>query len=242
MNVQFVYDNGYSIVYTGYEGYSDPTARIDAEFQELHEVFLNEFGLRINRGSILPITSFADKCPEDGNTPVVPCQCGGDMGCGEKNESEFLDPDDTGYLSDQRHHKNVCNILAAISAPVGTNVFKVVYTGHTTCKKYVNGHVYQGVHGFALPESRKLLICDQENTYVHETITLIHEFGHMYGAEDHYGSEVGGIPTTEEMNNKKPGSVFSPDCIYGEYKDSYTSLDKIKICTGCREKIQMSVE
>ncbi len=62
--------------------------------------------------------------------------------------------------------------------------------------------------------------------------TLLHEFGHLYGAPDHYTQAV-----TEDMI----GEGYSDYCIYGSYKDVSDVVNDLTICDGCRMKIIQNV-
>ena len=68
-----------------------------------------------------------------------------------------------------------------------------------------------------------------------ELKTTVHEFGHIYGAPDHYG---GSQLSTQEIIELTGDSRFSQYCIYGEQKDSDGIVDKVTICAGCRAVIE----
>ena len=68
------------------------------------------------------------------------------------------------------------------------------------------------------------------------TKTLIHELGHFYGAPDHY--DIGGEPSTDELNAQNGGNKFNRNCIYGENKEDSLVLDNFTICAGCKEIIR----
>lgn len=80
-----------------------------------------------------------------------------------------------------------------------------------------------------------LTVCvsDRKGSFDHETFTLIHEFGHFFGAIDHYGSTYECPKTTQDMIDEY-NLEFSEVCIYGGNKEE---LDEIKVCEGCRQLI-----
>lgn len=71
-----------------------------------------------------------------------------------------------------------------------------------------------------------------------EIKTLIHEFGHHYNVEDHYG---GSAKSTQEID--PTGELgYSRDCIWGENKESDHVIDNYMICDGCRRIIEDNIE
>ena len=64
-------------------------------------------------------------------------------------------------------------------------------------------------------------------------ITLIHEFGHIVGALDHYGG--GSCDSTETIEDKYPGKDFDEYCLFGENQENIRSMADLTICSGCRE-------
>ena len=69
-----------------------------------------------------------------------------------------------------------------------------------------------------------------------EQRTAVHEFGHLYGAPDHYN--IGKIPSTSDKNNEVEGAPFSSYCIYGEEKSDVNVTNNLSICDGCRAAIE----
>ena len=73
---------------------------------------------------------------------------------------------------------------------------------------------------------------------VGETKTLIHEFGHLYSAPDHYGqSQI----STGEINSETDGDHFNSFCIYGEEKENPEVLENFTICDGCKARIIQNI-
>ncbi len=66
-----------------------------------------------------------------------------------------------------------------------------------------------------------------------ELITLIHEFGHLVGAPDHYG---GSGDSTQSMNDSNVANAeFYTNCLYGESQEDIRELSQVFFCPGCRE-------
>lgn len=89
-----------------------------------------------------------------------------------------------------------------------------------------------------------LTVCvsDRKGSFDHETFTLIHEFGHLYGAEDHYGDRYAGSKTTAELEEEYNYNLdFDNDCIYGADKESLIDPEDMKVCDGCRELIESGI-
>ena len=68
-----------------------------------------------------------------------------------------------------------------------------------------------------------------------EIKTFVHEFGHLYGAPDHYGISA---PSTTEMNTENGTQDFDEYCIYGEKKDFSSVVSNLTLCDGCRKYIE----
>lgn len=68
-----------------------------------------------------------------------------------------------------------------------------------------------------------------------EVETFVHEFGHLYGAPDHYG---GDQKSTNEIINEKKDSRFSEECIYGEERFNASVVNNLTICAGCKAIIE----
>ena len=70
-----------------------------------------------------------------------------------------------------------------------------------------------------------------------EIKTLIHEFGHHYNVEDHYG---GSAKTTQEID--PTGELgYSEDCIWGENKEHGSVLSNYTMCDGCKRIIENNI-
>ena len=59
---------------------------------------------------------------------------------------------------------------------------------------------------------------------------MVHEFGHLFGAPDHYNE--GDAPPSDAL-----GTNYSPNCIYGEQRKSDPTTNNLTICPGCSAAI-----
>ena len=103
---------------------------------------------------------------------------------------------------------------------------KMMFVGHDICfHSELDGHTYNSDtendhYGLSYMALRSMIITD-ECGGVHESITAIHEFGHMFGITDHY------------LPKHLPKENTDEYCIYGKKKDHITSIKDIVICPGC---------
>ena len=109
----------------------------------------------------------------------------------------------------------------------------MAFVGHVTCVVTAGKHNTNAYRGLAFTELG-LSIITNFDSIPQETKTLLHEFGHLYGAPDHYDGT--SCLSTDEMNERY-GEIFSKDCIYGENRSTQEVLNDYTICQGCREWI-----
>ena len=221
INVDVVYDQAYT------DRYSDYNNRIHEELLVLQEKYLIEFGITVNIRSTELFYSYADiNCPSSYSEL---CTCAGNSYC--RN---------TGYDSagnfnlEMYHHTNLFNIIWRIPLPNTSSSVKVAYIGHEYCTE--NTHTTRGYNGLA-NQSWGLAVVSNIISPQSETKTLLHEFGHLYGVEDHYGI---GCKSTDDMNGGIDG-IYSEDCIYGEHREYAHVLNGFTICEGCRARIESNV-
>ena len=77
----------------------------------------------------------------------------------------------------------------------------------------------------AMSEDQVALINYMQGYTLMEKLILIHEFGHLFGAPDHYSDSL-----HQDAERNYPDLTFEPDCIYGYNKDLLTDTS---ICSGC---------
>ncbi len=211
-----VYDQAYS------SRYSNATERISQQILILQEKFLTNFGIWITCSSPKVFSSYADiYCSA---SPTQPCTHASNADC-------------TDYGT--YHHKNIYNIFSNIAVPDTSSTLKVAFVGHDTCcedKNNLTSHPSNPINGLA-NETLGLAMITNFSSSDSEAKTLIHEFGHLYGVIDHYGSTDGSILSTEQMNISQNTTKFSKTCIYGENREQDSVLDDFAICEGCSEII-----
>ena len=217
VDVQVVFDNGYQ------SRYSNALPRIREELLALQEKYFNEFGIDINCFSPTLYTSYADQCSTSYSTP---CSHASNGAC---NNSIVYQ---SGLSSLQPyHHKNTYNILYRVPLPDITQNLKIFYMGHDNCRIDGMEHITNPSNGMAYSTAGLAMIMNF-STKAQEIKTLVHEFGHLYGAIDHYGYS--GAVSTNDMNSGLDVKIYSEDCIYGENKDDVNICNSLMICDGCR--------
>lgn len=218
VDLELIYDQAYD------SRYSDAQARINREAEILKEFFLSEFCIQVNTSTPTSFASYADSNCSASYSAA--CTHADSNSC---RNSSFAN----GQIALQDlHHKNIHNILLRIPSPSSTTSVKMAYTGHSTC---AYGSAFDTCldspsNGLAYPDLHIMLITNPSGE-ASETLTMIHEMGHMFGIIDHYGQD---CPSTDTMQDTD--SEYSRYCIYGELKDNY-SVDNITICQGCRNRV-----
>ena len=224
VNVEVVYDNGYS------SKYSDASNRINSQLAAIQDLYLNDFYIQIVCNSSQPFASYADQCPRPYNQN---CNCGRCV-----NTIAYT----TGNIHlENYHHKNYYNMFFRITPPTNPNTYKIAYTGHNVCsydglfctRETSNNNSLLGVTFYGY----NILLVTHDIAPATEVVTVAHEFGHFFGAPDHYGGY--NTPTTDAMNDQYVGYGFSSNCMYGElYRLNANTLTSLAICPGCRRMIQ----
>ena len=215
-NLQVCYDNAYE------ERFSDAHNRIGSELLTLQEKYINEFGIWVNITSQSLFRSYADECANPYNEQ-----------CSHAENGECANSTNSANGLYNLHHKNYFNIAYRIGFPDTNTTLKVAFVGHVTCVVTAGKHDTNAYRGLTFPQLG-LSIITNFDSIPQETKTLLHEFGHLYGAPDHYDGT--SCLSTDEMNALY-GKIFSKDCIYGENRSTQEVLNDYTICQGCREWI-----
>jgi len=193
--------------------YSDADDRIEAQATAISNFFWENYGLEVYLTTASRSTSYADA---------------------HENEIDVSDPfcgnSDYGDLK-SNHFKNIYNILFHMTTPNQYTV-KMLYVGHNICFVDSSGYGHQfnsssevPIRGLSLDLIRSMVITDTRDEEC-ETITAIHEFGHMFGVKDHYDKR-------ESITSNKKDY-----CIYGYDKELITLVDEIVICPGCDTQLR----
>ena len=213
VNLMTLYDEAYADMYT------NPASRIYAQSEVLKQFFYDEFQINVSIVNPASYSSYADI--EGPNDPIVTCldsylPAGGDP------------------VLQEHHYTNIYNNILRITPATNESTVKMLYMGHDICFNipfYGHKHNSSGdysLFGLAYAPRRVMTITDIRSSE-QEIITAIHEFGHMFMAEDHYDEEVG------------DSTDFSDYCIYGFHKEQIQRVQDIVICDGCRSLILQNI-
>ena len=227
--VDLLYDNAYL------SRYSDAVSRINAKKQQLKEVFLYNFNVIVEFSEPQLFSSYAD----------LNCSTSHHSSCTHANDPDCYN---SGFNSDgtvdysNYHHKNIYNIMLRIPFPDTSSMVRVAFIGHNTCAtitiKDKNGtsvlHKPNPYYGLAY-EGIGLATVMNFNSTASETKTFVHEFGHLYGAPDHYG---GDHKSTLKLIDETGDSRFNEECIYGEQHFDPSVVNNLTICAGCKAVIE----
>ena len=240
ITLELQYDGGYA------QRYSNAAARITSQADILAGKYFNEFGLYISLSSPVQIQSLADECPNDGYTEK--CECVDDTHC--INDPLNLDA----YDSTAYHHKNIKKVassLTGITNAQAATKTRIYYLGHDFC--YVEGGVHmdgddvmQDLHGVYFPGQNLNYGCvhdrvSTESDPAYEVLTLVHEFGHRFGARDHYDVDSGDTTASLNAEFEDKEIKFSDNCIYGANFTSDSVIENLLICEGCRYLISEGI-
>lgn len=223
VDLNLYYDNAYG------NRYSDASDRIEREAKELQEFFLVEFNIMVNYTGAASFSSSADACTSD-YTKI--CDHATTNDCAN-SDAYFNSEGNIDYDIKEYHHTNFYNIFYTLMDTTNSASVRMYYIGHKTCYRTP---VFFGcventqLNGIAAYELGKMMI-NNFTSETSETITAIHEMGHMFNAPDHYGID---CPSTDAMGN----SNFSRNCLYGESKSDMKTIESIHICQGCRDIIE----
>ena len=134
------------------------------------------------------------------------------------------------------HHTNLSNILFCLPVPTGSVDAVVMFLGHNSCTCTISAA------GVADTANNVIVINNLDHgptqtpdyTQVSYQNTLVHEIGHLFYVDDHYGeTENDYVETTEEMNEKYNTNTFSDACLYGPQRFAKSFIENLVICQGC---------
>lgn len=217
------------------------SSRIRACMATMQKTYLDEFGIYVDYGSIgdLSYTYIDDYAsyPEQNVCTTCTydqlCTCVANAYCEDSYAAPLMGSGISDPVLMTYHHTNVYNILYRIPFPDMTQSLTMLFSGHRMCK--ADNHSTHSTMGMAVPLAGISMIMNF-NSEASEQKTVVHEFGHLFDAPDHYG--IGNIPTTQEQKNKTGDNRYNRQCIYGEDKDSSYVQENLIICDGCKAVIQ----
>ncbi len=148
------------------------------------------------------------------------CTCAGNSQC---ENSDFVSGE---AVCKDLHHTNLANILFRVPLPDATSDVMIAFTGHTTCVNISGNHVIHGASGVAV-EAWQVLTVVEFGPPAFTKYTLVHEFGHLYGVDDHYHDRAINI-----------GTDYDDNCIYGLFHNESEVYENLLLCDHCRAIIE----
>jgi hypothetical protein len=128
----------------------------------------------------------------------------------------------------------------------------MAYIGHQTCRAVPDSNDIDGdgdktetIDHYTNPyfgltyRLIGLITITNTSSEASEQKTMVHEFGHLYGAPDHYGISQ---PSTNDIIASTGNPNFSENCIYGENKSNTDIMEDLTICAGCRSIIEENLD
>ena len=214
MSLQVICDNAYL------ERFANASTLVNESLAVLQEKYLLDFNIWIDTSSLSSYRSVADLCGDKDSA----CSHVGNSGC---YNSTFYD--DGRIIAQSLHHKNIYNMFVDINNRFSSEYDAIMcFTGHKLC--WVNK---QGVHeentsyGLHVPYFHLTMIMGENDpSKIYNNLTVVHEFGHLYGAPDHYDAYVD-PPSSNDL------------CIYGDYRDN--CLSSLTMCTACQASIRSNL-
>ena len=110
----------------------------------------------------------------------------------------------------------------------------MLYIGHYACEESDHPRAALGRTYPALG----LIGMNCFDNQLESTQVLIHEFGHLFYAPDHYG---GDAPYSNDLNEEWGENLFNGDCVYGEYRFALVNKETLPVCEGCRRCIEAGI-
>ena len=215
INVELLYDQAYNNRFSG------ASAKILREANILKNKYATEFGINVNFSTPTTFYSYADSyCT---TSPYSLCTHVDNYSCENSLQSVLK----------SYHHTNIFNMLYRIPRPNLSEFVTLAFIGHNNCVVSGNSHItnpYYGLCNFAIG----VMSITNFSSEAQETKTFVHEFGHLYNVEDHYGN---GTKTTTEIIQATGNTGYNRNCIYGENKDQEDIYTNLIICDGCASLI-----
>ncbi len=219
------YDTGFLTLHP------NASAFITQQALVVQQKFYEEFGVTVILGAPYLFSSYAD----------TSCHATPDMQCDHADENSCINStlrSNGTVVAQTYHHKNISNIVARIPFPDNLTTLKAVYTGHKCCRIINTGedsNQHAGMpNGIAYTAIGITMLFNTSSTLSNARV-LLHEFGHFYGAPDHYNVN---CPSTEEIQLQTGNYGFNRECIYGEDRNTDNVLSNLTICDGCRAEIE----
>ncbi|MBQ7355732.1 MAG: RICIN domain-containing protein [Clostridia bacterium] len=220
VNLDIMYDNAYL------SRYPDAYNQLINQLVALQQVYIENFGIFVNYDTPAIFSSYADSNCTASHTST--CNHVGNSSCANSgwDSSNML-------VYQSYHHNNIYNNLLRISFPNMSSTTRMVFFGRECCASIDGAHYSHPYYGLTY-YNLGLISITNFISLESELKTIVHEFGHLYFAPDHYG---GSTQTTAEIKISSGDSRYSENCIYGENKDEPDIIENLTICEGCKAQI-----
>ncbi len=209
------------------------SSRISSYMTVLQEKFLNEFDIYVEYSAVTNYASYPEQNVCTTCTYDQFCSCALNTYCEDSYAVPLIGSGISNPTLMMYHHTNVYNILYRIPFPDMTKSLTMLFSGHKMCTS--DDHNRHRYYGIAVPLAGISMIMDFSSE-ASEQETVVHEFGHLFDAPDHYG--IGNIPSTAQKNRETGDNSYSRQCIYGEDKETPYVQNNLIICDGCRAVIE----
>ncbi len=215
ISVSILYDGAYALKY------SDPVGKMANLTQQLRRQYLIQFGVDIEFSTPQRYVSLADSCPNLDSYD----RCG----CGNSSANSTCE---------YPHSDFVAN---ANNTPRPTSGKRIAFIGHDMCFESDSNHYFNSnglLTILGLAEQNGALSCIATSTTptitdADELKVVVHEFGHLFNAPDHYLEG-----QTAALNSYvTDGNFFHDDCIYGVNKSVPYIVSTLTMCAGCKARI-----
>lgn len=220
VNLDIMYDNAYL------SRYPDAYNQLINQLVALQQVYIENFGIYVNYDTPKVFSSYADSN----------CTSSHSSTCSHASNSSCVNMgwNNSGTLVQQTyHHNNIYNNLLRVSFPDISSTTRMVFFGRQSCATVDGTHYSNPYYGLTYPYLGLISITNFVSLES-ELKTIVHEFGHLYFAPDHYG---GSVQSTNDLNDSLNTDLFSINCIYGENKDTDYVITNMIICDGCKAYI-----
>jgi len=226
INADIRYDDAYI------ETYPNAVSRLNGYASEIQRIYAFYLEKNISFSSPQIYTSYAAKCPRIAANERCICGLCQD---GDVDRDGFADED--GIY--EHTHSHLLDNYYDIPEPEDGK--RIAFIGYDTCSYTSTGHYFNSegstrIVGYG--GACRACVATATATSMTEKDELmyaVHEFGHMLGAPDHYGTNG---RTTDIINEEKKTVLFKYDCIYGENKDEANVRDNLIVCEGCQQEMR----
>ena len=212
--------------------YPDAVDRIRSHFYALRDLYIYEFDIWVVMTGPTLFSCYA--CINCSSTSVERCTHVADTECYNSNKRTGIEQ------LYEHHHTNIYNIAYRVPRPDKTMNLNAYFLGHDCCMEGMYGGVLHlpAPNGIGSKEFGVIII-NEFGSLIKERMTVIHEFGHLYEAPDHYdfNNIYPNIPSSQELRADTGDNRFNERCMYGESNNTTVIQEGLVICEGCKARI-----